>query len=142
MDGNILALLTTDCPFPEVFQDTERLESNGYEVPKRKIGHIRADYSGRWWNTVWPCHPALATAEVKREIDEVYEALTAEGALSDLDTLTRFCQSHPETCVDRQFQQEYNFYLKGRTCDFWIRLITRHRDYNVYLHAFARNCAE
>ena len=63
----------------------------------------------------------------------------AQDALADLDTLTRFCQSHPEACVDQQFRQEYNFYLEGMSCNFWIRLITRPRDYNLYLNAFAKS---
>lgn len=104
-----------------------------------KIGHIRADYSHHWWNTVWPCHNELATDEVKREIDEVYADLTAKDALVDLNALTRFCKSHPEACADPQFGQEYNFYLEGKTCNFWLRLITRPRDYNLYLNAFAKN---
>lgn len=136
---NILAHLTTECPFSEVFQDTEKMEDSFNAVPRLKIGHIRADYNGQWWNTVWPCHIELATDEAKREIDEVYEALTARDALADLDTLTRFCKSHPEACVDSQFRQEYSFYLEGTACHFWIRLITRFRDYNLYLHAFAKS---
>lgn len=136
---NILARLTTECPFSEVFQDTEKMEDSFSAVPRLKIGHIRADYNGQWWNTVWPCHTELATDEAKREIDEVYAALTAKDALADLDTLTRFCESHPEACVDSQFRQEYSFYLEGTACHFWIRLITRFRDYNLYLHAFAKS---
>ena len=69
----------------------------------------------------------------------MYAALTAKDALADLDTLTRFCRSHPEACVDPQFGQEYNFYLEGKACNFWIRLITRSRDYNLYLNAFAKS---
>ena len=68
MNGNILTLLRTECPFLEVFQDMEELEGTVSKVPRLKIGHIRADYNGRrWWNTAWPCHPALATEEVKKE---------------------------------------------------------------------------
>ena len=137
--NNILARLTTKCPFSEVFQDTEKMGDSFSAVPRLKIGHIRADYNRQWWNTVWPCHIELAADEAKREIDEVYAALTAKDALADLDTLTRFCQSHPEACVDPQFRQEYNFYLEGKACNFWIRLITRFRDYNLYLNAFAKS---
>ena len=35
--------------------------------------------------------------------------------------------------------QEYNFYLEGTLCNFWVRLITRWRDYNMYLHAFIKD---
>lgn len=64
--------------------------------------------------------------------------MTAENALKDLPALTRFCEAHPEACVDQQFRQEYSFFLEGESCDFWIRLITCKRDYNLYLHAFVK----
>ncbi len=140
MQGNILERLKTECPFPEVFEDMEYVEHIFGKVPRRKIGHIRADHNGyRWWNTVWPCHPALATKEAAAEIDRVYDTLTAKDALKDLSTLVRFCAAHPEACADQEYHQEYNFYLEGETCDFWIRLITRERDYNIYLNAFAKS---
>ncbi len=138
MKDDILERLETKCLFPQVFEEWEYSEDGWNKVPRRKIGHIRADYQGRWWNTVWPCHPALATKEIAAEIDRVYEALTAKDALKDLDTLVRFCEAHPETCVDTEFRQEYNFFLVGETCDFWIRLITRNRDYNLYLNAYTK----
>ena len=138
MKDNTLKRLKTECPFPEVFEEWEYSEDGWNRVPRRKIGHIRADYQGRWWNTTWPCHPALATKEIAAEIDRVYEALTAKDALKDLPTLARFCEAHPEACADPEFRQEYNFFLVGEACDFWIRLITRERDYNLYLNAFTK----
>lgn len=140
MKENILDRLTTEGSFLQVFDDLERLGDGCLEVPRKKIGHIRADHNGhRWWNTVWPCHKELATKEIAAEIDQVYEALTAKDALKDLPALICFCKAHPEACVDREFQNEYNFYLEGETCNFWIRLITRERDNNMYLNAFAKD---
>lgn len=135
---NILERLKTECFFPQVFKDWEWPENSWGKIPRKKIGHIRADYCGHWWNTVWPCHPELATKEISLEIDRVYEALTAEDALKDLSALTKFCKAHPEACVNQQFHSEYNFYLEGKHCNFWIRLITRERDYNLYLNAFTK----
>lgn len=135
---NILKRLKTECFFPQVFEDWEWTENSWDRIPRKKIGHIRADYNGRWWNTVWPCHPELVTKEISAEIDRVYEALTAKDALKDLSTLTEFCKAHPEACADRQFRSEYNFFLEGKHCNFWIRLITRERDYNLYLNAFTK----
>lgn len=139
MKQNILDRLRTECSFSEVFQDTEKADGSVIAVPRGKIGHIRADHDGRrWWNTVWPCHPELATPEIAAEIDQVYEALIADDALADFDTLVRFCHDHPEARVRPTEDQEYNFYLEGTLCDFWIRLITRWRDYNMYLNAFIK----
>ena len=85
MKENILSRLLTECPFSEVFEDMETVEGCSFPVPRRKIGHFRVDYDGwRWYNTVWPCHKSLATPEVCTEIDRVYDALIAPGALKDL----------------------------------------------------------
>lgn len=134
----ILSRLTVECPFPDVFEETEKEQNGICSYPKRKIVHIRADHdTNRWWNTVWPWHDELATPEMKREIDATYEALTSKDALCDLATLTRFCKSHPEACAGAS-ETEYNFYLEGKLCDYWLRLITRRRDYNIYLSAYAK----
>lgn len=42
--NNILNRLVTDCPFPAVFQDTEKMRDGIRNIPRLKIGHIRADY--------------------------------------------------------------------------------------------------
>ncbi len=141
--SGILGRLKTVCLFPEVFEDLEPAGSPYGEVPRRKIGHIRADYDGyRWWSTAWPLHGNLAKAEVTAEIDRTYEALTAKDALADLDTLRRFCWSHPEAQCSPNADDEFNFYLMGERCDFWVRLITREKDYNMYLHAYAKEVAK
>ena len=138
LSSEILKKLTSVCSFPELFHETEPIKGNIYNAPPSKIAHIRADYDGwRWWNTIWPCHDELATPEIKREIDTVYEALTAKETFYDLAALTRFCESHPEACVGEQ-RTEYNFYLEGKLCDYWLRLITRRRDYNIYLNAYVK----
>ena len=134
----VLSKLTAKCPFPAIFEDRETTEHGILAYPHSKIGHIRADHDGwRWWNTIWPCHDDLATPEMKREIDATYEALTAENALCDLPTLTRFCHSHPEARVGTS-DTEYSFYLEGELCNYWLRLITRKRDNNLYLSAYVK----
>lgn len=135
----ILEQMKTECSFAEVFQDIEHRDGLCNDVPRKKIGHIRADYDGwRWWNTAWLCHPELALPEITAEIDQVYEELTAKDALADLDTLIDFCDVHPEARVDPNETLEYNFYLEGTHCNFWIRLITHKGDYNIYLNAFVK----
>ena len=126
MKDNILSQLLIKCPFPEVFEDTETVEGCSFPEPRRKIGHIRADYDGwRWYNTVWPCHRALATQKVCKEIDRVYDALTAPDALKDLTMLRKFCGEHAAACIAKENKDEFSFYYVGKLCVFWIRLITR-----------------
>ena len=138
LSSEILKRLTSICTFPELFRETKPIKGGIYNAPRRKIGHIRADHDGwRWWNTVWPCYDELATPEMKREIDATYEALTARDAFCDLSTLTRFCELHPDACVGDS-RTEYNFYLEGKLCNYWVRLIAREHDYNMYLHAYSK----
>lgn len=139
MKENILDNLLAECPFQEMMNDTEVLESCTFPVPKLKIGHICADHDGwRWHNTVWPCHRDLATPEICKEIDRMYDRLTATDALKDLSALREFCRSRPDACIDKEFQQEYSFFYVGRHCDFWIKLTTREKDYNLYLNAYSK----
>lgn len=135
----ILGKLTAVCPFPKVYEDLDMSDGPGKGARRRKIGHIRADYDGhRWWNTVWDTHGDLATAEIKTEIDNTYDALTAPDALANLDILRRFCWSHPEAQHSPEADDEFHFYLVGKACDFWVRLITREKDYNMYLSAYVK----
>lgn len=139
MKENILDKLLAECPFQEMLNDTEVLEGCTFPVPKLKIGHIRADHDGwRWQNTVWPCHRDLAPPEVCKEIDRVYDQLTAADALKDLSALRKFCQNRSDACIDKELQEEYSFFYVGRHCDFWIKLTTREKDYNLYLNAYSK----
>ena len=139
LTADILTKLSIQCPFPEVFEDTEPAGNNITRVPRLKIAHIRADHDGyRWWNTVWPSHRELATPEMAREIDATFAALTAADALASLKTLTEYCMSHMDACIGLERRDEFNFYLRGELCDYWLRLITRKGDYNMYLSAYAR----
>lgn len=138
-DG-ILGQLKTVCFFQKAFDDLDDTDGPGKGDPRRKIGHIRADYDNyRWWNTAWASHWDLATPEVKAEMDRIYKALTANDALHNLNVLRRFCWSHPEAQAGPDADEEFNFYLVGETCDFWVRLITREKDYNMYLNAYAKD---
>lgn len=140
MKRNILSKLVSECPFQDTLDDTELVDGCTFPVPRLKIGHIRADHDGwRWHNTVWPCHSDLATAEVCKEIDRMYDTLTAADALKDLAALRSFCSTHMEACICQEFHDEFSFFYVGEHCDFWIRLITRKGDYNMYLNAYAKD---
>lgn len=143
MKETILSKLLVTCPFPEVYEDTEQITSSSFPVSKQKIGHIRADHDGlRWHNTVWPCHKPLATKDCCQEIDRIYEKLTAPQALKDLHALRAFCRAHMDACISKEYEDEFSFFYVGTHCNFWLRLITRKGDYNLYLTAYAKNQEE
>lgn len=129
---NIINALEVNCHFPEIFEEKE--PGGQY---RNKLVHIRADYDGfKWWNTVWPCHDELATPEIRREVDTVYKALVSKEVFADLETLRSFCSEFPQALANETATDEYNFYLESVHCGYWLRCITRAKDYNLYLHAF------
>lgn len=132
---SILSKLTFECLFKQVFDDIEAETGES----KRKIGYMRADYDGlRWRTTVFPCHNDICTAEIAKEIDYVYDRLTADNAFRTLTEMKNCCYAHKDCVASKDNQDEYNFYLEGECCLFWIRCITRPKDYNLYLHAFTK----
>lgn len=138
---NILFKLQIECPFPDAFSAPAKCSEHStiLGAGNQKIGHIRADYDGhRWWASAFPSYSELQSKHTAKEMDMVYAALTAKDAFCDLQALRHFCENHMEACIDREFQQEFNFYLSGEFCNFWIRLITRSKDYNLYLNAYTK----
>ena len=136
---SILYELKILCSFREVFANNQKDVNGEY---KRKIGHIRADHDGyRWYNTVWPCHKNLLTDERAKEIDSVYERLTARDAFSDIYAMRTYCEKHRDQAVVKSVEQswsEFNFYYEGEHCLFWIRCIPFEKNYNLYLYAFTK----
>lgn len=115
------------CPFPTVFQE---IENSGKAVPRyrRELGYIRADYDGRrWYNTIHKVHENLDTSSICREIDAVYDMLISEHIFPNLEALRSFCSNFPLARVNRD--GDYDFYMEGALCWYWLWLITRDRDY-------------
>lgn len=133
---NLINALEVACPFPMAFQE---IENPGEAMPRyrRELGYIRADYDGRkWYNTIQKVHENLDTPSMGHEIDAVYNMLISEHIFPDLKALRSFCANFPPACVNQD--GDYDFYLEGDLCWYWLRLTTRDRDYNLYLHAFVK----
>lgn len=138
--NEIVEHLKTECPFEEVFKEVEENSPPYAPRYRKKIGHLRADHDGwRWWNTWWPCHQEMLTRERAAEIDAVYDALIAKNCFSGLNALRGFCDANAaESAHPGDGEGEHDFYYEGEHCNYWLRLITRKGDYNMYLHVFVR----
>ena len=66
------------------------------------------------------------------EIDEFQNALFKLPDFKTLDTMRRFCRYAQATSE----ATEFNLYSETDHLYIWIRLITRSRDYNVYVHYY------
>ncbi len=121
-------LLKNTIPFQQVWVDS--VESQ----PNSEIGYIRADHDGyRWWNTVWSRNNKLATKELIQEFDAVYAAFCTD--FLSLEAVKALCSDFAQPTSD---PTEFNVYLVGKYGYYWMRLITRKGDYNLYLHCYSR----
>lgn len=68
----------------------------------------------------------------------IYDELTASDALKDLTTLRKFCGEQIDACIAKENKDEFSFFYVGELCAFWIRLITRKGDYDMYLNAYTK----
>lgn len=125
--------LRTVCTFEEVFQHTDTPPMQAVRRPVSEVAYSRSDYDGcRWWTTwhnEWEQKPA---PELVKEIDEFQSALFQLPGFKTLDTMKRFCRYAQTTSEPTEF----NLYSETEHLHIWIRLITRFRDYNIYVHYY------
>lgn len=137
MSKNKLFEMKETCNFLDVFEHCSEAPdslSSG-EWPNAQIGHIRAYWNQNGWHgSYFPCRGKLWTEAFNRESQDIYRCLVTQ--LDNLERLRKFCEEHPSSCV---CEDEYNFFMNGQEADYWIRFITREKDYNLYLKGFAKN---
>ena len=101
--------------------------------PVSEVAYSRSDYDGfRWWTTWHDDRGQKPGAELVKEIDEFQNVLFKLPAFQTLDTMRRFCRYAQAT----NEATEFNLYSETDHLYIWIRLITRFRDYNVYIHYY------
>lgn len=121
--------LKNEDPCPEAWEDKDE---NGR--PRSEMGFLRCDHDGRqWWCTAWPVHRELETTSLVRELDGTFAAF--RRAFRNRDAMTRWCREHAQPTSD---PTEFNAWLVGRFGVYWLRMITRSGDYNLYLHCLSR----
>ena len=125
---NLKDKLNKNLPFNDVWITKD---DTGY--PKSELGYIRADHDGyRWHNTCWSAHRDLGTDKLIAEFDAVYDAFTR--SFKDLSAMAKWCGDNArEVSYD-----EFNAYYVGEYGCYWLRMITRRRDYNLYLHCYSK----
>ena len=127
---NIKSHLKKACPFTHVYDD-----KGPDGRPASEIGYIRADFDGyRWWSSSWAVHPDLETPQILREFDAVCKAFFE--AFPSLEALKEYCEKKTAQTPD---PTEFNAYLNLEYGYYWLRMITREKDYNLYLRCYKRN---
>ena len=128
-------LFTMTCPFPEVFENRKKDKDGFFMRPESEICYSRSDHNGhRWWTTWWDCKKEKPSAELVKEIDRFHSALFAMPLMKNLDTMRQLCKIAEPTSDPTEF----NLYSETEHFHIWLRIITRFRDYNLYVHFYLK----
>lgn len=128
-------ILTARCAFPEVFENRETDEYGLKKRPKSEVTYSRSDYNGhKWYTTWWECREEKPSDALMQEIDGFQNALFAMPEFENLDTMRRLC----ETAERTSDPTEFSLYAETEHFHIWLRIITRFRDYNLYVHFYLK----
>lgn len=131
--------LKTQCTFPQIYKQTKKIPLSSTPHPVSEIVYSRSDYDGRrWWTTWFDCQEKKPEWEIIQEIDDFYNAFFDLTEMANLDTMRKFCAFAETTSCPTEF----NFYAETNRLYILIRLITRSKDYNVYIHYYRKNRKE
>ena len=127
--------LKTECTFSHIYKQTKKIPLSSTPHPVSEIVYSRSDYDGnRWWTTWFDCQEKKPEWELTQEIDGFCNAFFDLPEMSNLNTMRKFCAfAEPTSCPT-----EFNFYAETSRLYIWIRLITRNRDYNTYIHYYQK----
>lgn len=127
--------LKKECTFSHIYNQTKKIPLSSTPHPVSEIAYSRSDYDGiRWWTTWYDCQEQKPEWEITQEIDGFYNAFFDLPEMTSLDTMRKFCVfAEPTSCPT-----EFNFYAETNRLYIWIRLITRSKDYNVYVHYYQK----
>ena len=120
------------------YVDVQICEACGMDEALRDAAHIPLPLEE--WDAIkqgtWHDERGQKPApELAKEIDEFQSALFKLPAFKTLETMRRFCRYAQPT----NEATEFNLYSETDHLYIWVRLITRFRDYNVYVHYYDKN---
>lgn len=132
--------LLRDCNFQRVFSGPKKkLLLNSIPYPASLIAYSRSDYDGyKWWRTWFSGQEEKAPPEVASEMDAFMDALFALPEFKNLRSMRRACKLYAEPTTEKT---EYNLYSETEHCYIWLRLITREKDYNLYVYFYDKDAA-
>lgn len=128
-------VLTPTCTFEEVFNEKHEVPGHTGKLPISEVAYSRSDYDGsKWWTTWFSCQGERPEAYLAEEMDGFHNALFEMPEFESLASMKQLCHSAEATA---DFN-EYNLYSETEHFHIWLRMITRPRDYNLYVHYYMK----
>lgn len=136
-DAPNTAVLVPRCSFSEIFSGPKKkLPLSSLAYPVSLVSYSRSDYDGRkWWTTWHGCPEDRPSPELTAEVDAFQDALLALSEFESLWSMKRMCRLYAERTSD---PTEFNLYTETEHFNIWLRMITRERDYNLYVHYYLK----
>lgn len=120
--------LTPECRFKQVFQEKDPATQR----PVSEVAYSRSDHDGyRWWTKWFLCGPKLNN-ELFAEIDGFMDVLLDITEFSSLTDMKRYVAENTNDLT------EFNLYSETLNFYIWIQVITRPKDYNLYVHYYRK----
>lgn len=134
LDGPVL---TPFCTFDSIFNGPKKLfPLSSVEHPVSEVVYSRSDYDGwKWWRTWFPSGEDKVPRPLAQEIDQFSDALMEMPEFRSLDTMGRMCRSCAQPTDN---PTDFNLYSETEHFYIWLRLVTRERDYNLYVHFYLK----
>lgn len=128
-------VLTSECKFYDIYNELQ-VSDNTLKYPVSELAYSRSDYDGyQWWTTWFDCQGNRPERLHIKKIDQFNAALFQMPEFQTLDTMTRLCKSYAKPTTSKF---EFNLYSQTEHLNVWLRLLTRYRDYNLYIHYYLK----
>jgi hypothetical protein len=120
-------LISTN-PCPELW------EKKDGKYPEREVGYVRSYHDGYCWaSTYFEVNPNFDRRDLLDEFGQVFVAF--KRSFKDLNAMSKWCREFAQPTSD---PTEFNAWFGGREGIYYLRMITRRGDYNLYLHCLDR----
>jgi len=100
----------------------------------KEIAYNRLDHDGyRWYNTWFPKLGTNGNKNMSEEMEQFSNYMTQTMLNRGRSDIKELCEFFDIVSIG---DGEYNLYCEGSHCNYWIRLIDRPKDYNMYIHCY------
>lgn len=128
------------CAFEQIFNGSKKLfPLSSIEHPVSEVAYSRSDYNGRkWWRTWFLSGEGKVKSALSAEIDQFSNALMKLPEFKSLETMRQLCRLCAQPTGS---PTDFNLFSETEHFYIWLQLVTRERDYNLYVHFYLKSQA-
>ena len=126
------------CAFEHIFSGPKKqFPLSSVERPVSEVAYSRSDYDGhKWWRTWFHSGSEQLKGPLAKEIDQFSDALMELPQFKTLHSMAELCRSCAQPTAS---PTDFNLYSETEHFYIWLQLVTRERDYNLYVHFYMKS---